>query len=65
VADPSAAGSIAELAIAIAVFAFGVWNNAIQGVFRCALYIYATEGVIPDPFDRQDMDAVWKIKTRS
>ena len=65
VADPSAAGSIAELAIAIAVFAFGVWNNASQGVFRCALYIYATEGVIPDPFDRQDMDAVWKIKTRS
>jgi hypothetical protein len=33
-----------------------------RDVFHCALYIYATEGVIPAPFSRADLDAAWKIK---
>ena len=31
-------------------------------VYRCALYIYATEGVIPAPYNPALMDAAWKIK---
>ncbi len=36
---------------------------ALQSVFRCALYIYATEGVVPEPFTLSDMDSVWKVKS--
>lgn len=32
-------------------------------VFQCALFIYATEGVIPGPFEKDQMDMAWKIKS--
>ena len=31
-------------------------------VYRCALYIYASEGVIPEPYDAALMDGAWKVK---
>jgi len=31
-------------------------------VYRCALFIYASEGVVPGPYDQDMMDMGWKIK---
>lgn len=41
---------------------FGVASTLCGAVYDCALYIFATEGVVPEPFCREDMDARWKIK---
>jgi hypothetical protein len=34
-------------------------------VFRCALYIYATEGVVPEPYNQELMDMAWKVEKSS
>jgi hypothetical protein len=31
-------------------------------VYRCALYIYASEGVVPGPYTAAMMNAAWKVK---
>lgn len=31
-------------------------------VFRCALFVYASEGVVPGPFDKDMMDLGWKVR---
>ena len=36
--------------------------GCIDTIFRCALYIYATEGVPPAPYDEALMDAAWKVR---
>ena len=41
------------------------FENVINKVFQCALYIYAAEGVIPGPFDQALLDAAWKVKTKA
>jgi hypothetical protein len=40
------------------------FENVINKVFQCALYIYAAEGVVPGPFDRALLDAAWKVKKK-
>jgi hypothetical protein len=57
-----------------AVFLGVVWLIVVVGlsygihlathVYRCALYVYASEGVVPGPFTAEMMNAGWKIKTR-
>ena len=37
-------------------------SNMVNPVYRCALYIYATEGVIPGTFDKDLLDSAWKVK---
>jgi hypothetical protein len=37
-------------------------KNVVDSVYRCALFIYATEGVIPGPFDKELLDSAWKVK---
>jgi hypothetical protein len=37
-------------------------KNVVNAVYRCALFIYATEGVIPEPFDKELLDSAWKVK---
>jgi hypothetical protein len=34
----------------------------VNSVYRCALFIYATEGVIPEPFNKGLLDSAWKVK---
>lgn len=41
------------------------FENVINKVFQCALYIYAAEGVIPGPFDQALLDAAWKVKKKT
>jgi len=31
-------------------------------VYRCALYLYAAEGVIPEPYTQDLLDMAWKVK---
>jgi len=31
-------------------------------VYRCALYVYASEGVVPEPYTVEMMNAAWKVK---
>lgn len=34
-------------------------------IYRCALYLYATEGVVPKPYTPELMDMAWKVKGAS
>jgi hypothetical protein len=40
----------------------GIIGGVVNPVYRCALYVYATEGVIPDSFDKELLDSAWKVK---
>jgi len=54
-------GGIFIVAVLVATFLSylaGLLNN----IYRCALYIYATEGVIPGSFDKELLDSAWKVK---
>lgn len=37
-------------------------SSMANSVYRCALYIYATEGIVPEQYTPELMDAAWKIK---
>ena len=37
-------------------------SSVVNPVYRCALYIYATEGVVPGTFDKELLDSAWKVK---
>lgn len=36
----------------------------INNIFQCALYLYATEGVLPLGLDEESIEAVWKVKKK-
>jgi len=36
----------------------------VNDIYRCALYVFASEGVVPEPFSEDDMNAAWKVKTK-
>ncbi len=44
------------------VFALGYLAGVAGDIYRCALYVYASEGVVPAPYTPDHMDAAWKIK---
>ena len=54
------AAIVGVLVIAAIIYLFVV---AMQ-VFRCSLYVYATEGVAPGEFDDEFFDRTWKVKQR-
>jgi hypothetical protein len=37
-------------------------GGLLNAVYRCALYIYATEGVVPGTFDKELLDSAWRVK---
>ena len=49
---------VAVLVATLLSYLAGLLNN----IYRCALYIYATEGVIPGTFDKDLLDSAWKVK---
>jgi hypothetical protein len=54
--------------IGIWLFSFilvAYFENVINKVFQCALYIYAAEGVVPGPFDQAMLDGAWKVKKKA
>lgn len=59
--------SAVPILLAIVVWLVGMFTLAylvgVAGhVYRCALYVYASEGVVPAPYSADMMDAAWKIK---
>jgi hypothetical protein len=51
--------------VAVEVLGLAVVSYLLQvasQVYRCALFIYASEGVVPGPFDQDMMDLAWKVK---
>jgi hypothetical protein len=46
----------------LSVIAIGVLVGMATHVYRCALYVYASEGIVPAPYTTELMDAGWKIK---
>jgi hypothetical protein len=49
---------LAVLVATLLSYLAGLLNN----IYRCALFIYATEGVIPGTFDKDLLDSAWKVK---
>ena len=52
------------LAIVLPAFALvllGVVLQTLDTIYRCALYVYATEGVVPEPFDDPDLHEIWCV----
>jgi len=43
----------------------GCVSGVVSHVYRCALYIYASEGVVPGPFNQELMDSAWTVKKSS
>jgi hypothetical protein len=71
-----AAGSyLPSILVPLLVVVIGTWliatilvayfENVLNRVFQCALYVYAAEGVIPGPFDQALLDAAWKVKKKT
>jgi hypothetical protein len=52
------AGIIWVLAMILLAYVSGVASN----VYRCALYLYAAEGVVPEPYSQDLLDMAWKVK---
>lgn len=52
------AGVVWLAGLIVFVYLLGVAGQ----VYRCALYIYATEGVAPEPFETNQMELAWKVK---
>jgi hypothetical protein len=59
--------SVWLIAIALTVWLLGLlvmaYISGVAGnVYRCALYLYAAEGVIPEPYNQEMLDMAWKVK---
>ena len=52
------AGMIWVLGLLFIAYVSGVAGN----VYRCALYMYASEGVVPEPYNQELLDMAWKVK---
>jgi hypothetical protein len=46
----------------LGVFAGGLLLSVATAIYRCALYVYASEGVVPTPYTAEMMNAAWKVK---
>ena len=45
----------------LATAAVGV-IGALEAIYRAALYVFASEGVVPEPFGGSELDAIWQVK---
>jgi hypothetical protein len=52
------AGVLWMLGLFVMAYVSGVAGH----VYRCALYMYATEGVVPEPYSQDLLDMAWKVK---
>jgi len=51
--------ALAVVLPAFALVLLGVVLQTLDTIYRCALYVFATEGVVPDPFDDPDLHEIW------
>lgn len=55
--------TIAVLGWFIGAFAFVYVLSVAVQIYLCALYIYDSEGIIPEPYNRELMDIDWNVKS--
>ena len=55
------AGAIWVLGLFLMAYISGVAGH----VYRCALFKYATEGVVPEPYNQELLDMAWRVKKGS
>jgi hypothetical protein len=53
--------ALAVVLPAFALVLLGVILQTLDTIYRCALYVYATEGVVPEPFDDPDLHEIWCV----
>jgi uncharacterized membrane protein YesL len=61
-------GAIVAIAIGIPLTLCGLAAllvRTLDTIYRTALYVFATEGVVPEPFDDPDLHEIWKVKPAS
>jgi hypothetical protein len=46
----------------LGLFLLGYISGVASQVYRCALYMYAAEGVVPEPYSQDLLDMAWKVK---
>jgi len=49
------------LAMVLSIAVIGV-IGALEAIYRAALYVFASEGVVPEPFGGPELDAIWQVK---
>jgi hypothetical protein len=57
-----ALGLVAGLLWFLAFIAWHMFTSLASQAYLCALYIYASEGVIPEPYDQSLLNVAWKVK---
>lgn len=46
----------------LCLIAYGYLSSIASRVYLCALYLYASEGAVPGPYDASMMNTAWKLK---
>ena len=49
----------------IGLVGLGYLSGVARNVFRCVLYQYAVEGVVPEPYNSDLLDQAWKFKSNA
>jgi hypothetical protein len=55
-------GVIAGAMWLFSLFFLAYVSGVASNVYRCALYLYAAEGVVPEPYSQDLLDMAWKVK---
>ena len=54
--------AVAGLAWLAGIFVFSYVMSVASQVYRCALFVYASEGTIPEPYNLELLQLAWKVK---
>jgi hypothetical protein len=46
----------------VCLFGFLYVSHIAERIYQCALYVYASRGIVPQPYDRGMMDQAWKTR---
>ena len=55
-----AAGSMAL--VLVAMFVLSYLTSLAGQIYKGALYLYASSGVVPEPYNQEMLDSAWKFK---
>ncbi|MBC8067720.1 MAG: hypothetical protein IAG13_05245 [Deltaproteobacteria bacterium] len=54
--------ALAVVLPSIGMAALIVVLRTLDTIYRCALYVFATEGVVPEPFDDPELEEIWCVR---
>ena len=46
----------------VGIIVFGYVTSVASQVYRCALFVYASEGTVPEPYNLELLQMAWKVK---